>query len=317
MRAARWVPTDAERDRPKFRMELPAILDLFTALLLAVFAFLIPFSTRQHRTRAAAIGSILATLLLIAYDRYLYISTGRNLIDTLTCRSVPSGASCRSVSGGAPSPIPTPTPRETATAAAPPTDAPAPVDNASPQTPSDTAAPSITRTITLDDRNATSVWVTSVYGYGAAGNGGGGMADDRLRVGGWGDTYLPLLSFGLPDKRPVVKAELVFTVKADDARSTPTPVLLGAITRDWKPGADGRVMWRDLPGAETISTLPAAGQPGSDYRIDITQLYNDWATGRRMNYGIMLSPQSTNNRYSTFYSTRAAQGVRPRLVVTF
>jgi hypothetical protein len=38
------------------------------------------------------------------------------------------------------------------------------------------------------------IWTTSVYSYAPGGAGpGGGLADDVLKVGGWGDLYYSLL----------------------------------------------------------------------------------------------------------------------------
>lgn len=174
------------------------------------------------------------------------------------------------------------------------------------------------RDIPLTEANARSVWVTSVYAYGAnSGGGGGGMADDRLRIGGWGDKYVSLLSFDLPDNRTARRAVIIFTVKADDERSTPTAISYAAITQPWSPGTDGRVLWKDLPPAEFQSDEPAPANPGSKYELDITSLYNDWVTGRRRPYGLMLEPANTNNNFSTFYSTRARDGLRPQLRLTY
>jgi uncharacterized protein YecT (DUF1311 family) len=80
--------------------------------------------------------------------------------------------------------------------------------------------------IILADTNAMSIWSTSAYSYAGDGGGpGGGLADDRLRVGGWGDVYVSLIKFDYPsDGRTVQSAVLVLKVRADDARSQPTPL---------------------------------------------------------------------------------------------
>src|ERR1700730_19408456 len=56
------------------------------------------------------------------------------------------------------------------------------------------------------------IWTTSVYSYAPSGGGpGGGLADQYLKVGGWGDLYYSLIQFdlaGLPKHAPNVKLRL-------------------------------------------------------------------------------------------------------------
>lgn len=178
-----------------------------------------------------------------------------------------------------------------------------------------------------------STWTTSQFSF-AERTGpkkpGGGKSDLRLRVGGWGDTYLSLLRVPLPSDRLAHKAVLQLTVLGDAPDSRPTSMSLRAIGDDWRlrPGSDNRLWWKDCPTSEAIANnLPPPGPRGSVYEIDITDLYNMWAGGLRPPYGILLEPENIGSwgpgrphyaNFSTFYSTRARDSAnRPRLILTY
>lgn len=159
---------------------------------------------------------------------------------------------------------------------------------------------------------------------------GGGRADLRLRVGGWGDTYLSLLKFPLPDDRMARRALIRLVVLGDELGSRPTAMNLRVIGDPWDvgPGPQDRLWWRDCPRSAIVRRgLPAPGTPGSHYDIDITHLYNSWVRGAGTNHGIMLEPEhigsygSSVERYSnfsTFYSTRAIDPAnRPKLILQY
>lgn len=178
-----------------------------------------------------------------------------------------------------------------------------------------------------------SIWTTSQFSYverSGPNRPGGGRADFRLRVGGWGDTYLSLLKVPVPTNRVVQRAVIQLTVIGDEADSRPTTMSLRATGDNWtvNPGTDNRLWWRDCPGSVAVRNgLPAPGPPDSVYEIDITELYNRWARGLRLPYGILLEPEKIGSwgagrphypNYSTFYSTRASDPEnRPRLVLTY
>lgn len=176
-----------------------------------------------------------------------------------------------------------------------------------------------------------SIFTTSQYSF-AEGTDpdrpGGGKADVRLRVGGWGDTYLSLLKFPIPDNRLVRRAVVRLVVLGDDPTSRPTTMTLRTVNDPWDvpPGPQHRLWWRSCPRSEAIRrNLPAPGPPESIYDIDITDIYNWWARGLQVNQGIMLEPEhigsygANRERYanfSTFYSTRAIDpSKRPKLIL--
>lgn len=192
------------------------------------------------------------------------------------------------------------------------------------------------RTIIISDLpggEAQSIWTTSQFSF-AEGDApprpGGGKLDNRLQVGGWGDTYLSLLRVPVLSDRRAYKAVLQLTVMGDELINHPTSMTLRAIGDHWRvgAGADSRLWWRDCPGSDAIANhLPAPGRRGSVYEIDITDLYNHWVDGVRPPYGIILEPEHIGSwgpgrpghpNLSIFYSTRARDPEnRPRLVLTY
>lgn len=178
-----------------------------------------------------------------------------------------------------------------------------------------------------------SIWTTSIFSYAertTRRGPGGGRSDFRLRVGGWGDTYLALLKVPVPTNRLVQRAVVQLTVLGDEPSSRPTTMILRAISDNWQvnPGPNNRLWWRDCPQSAIIRPhLPPPGARDSVYEIDITDLYNSWALGQTAPYGIMLEPEQIGSwgegrphysNYNTFYSTRAIDPAdRPRLVLTY
>ena len=182
------------------------------------------------------------------------------------------------------------------------------------------AAPQVQTVIPPDQ----DIWTTSVFSFAPGGGGpGGGLADDLLKVGGWGDLYYSLMKFdltGLPTHATSVELRL-FDISSNGG--TPTSMDLYRITQDWNWQTQGtgsdrlRLWWADQPSAAAQTTsLPAPGV-GSYYYIDITDLYNQWQAGTLPNFGIELRPTSNNNNFDIFGSSRnATQADQPALVIT-
>jgi hypothetical protein len=178
-----------------------------------------------------------------------------------------------------------------------------------------------------------SIWTTSAFSYAertAEPGPGGGRSDFRLRVGGWGDTYLSLLQVPVPTNRLVQRATIQLTVLGDDGSSRPTTMTLRAISDNWSVGSgpNNRLWWHDCPHSGAINRhLPPPGPRDSIYEIEITDLYNMWALGLQAPYGIILEPEHIGSwgpdrphysNFNTFYSTRALDPAhRPRLVLTY
>lgn len=152
-------------------------------------------------------------------------------------------------------------------------------------------APVVGQTYSPPDQD---IWTTSVYSFAPGGGGpGGGLADQYLKVGGWGDLYYSLLQFdltGLPKTAPNVKLRL-YNINANGG--TPTTLYLYQITQYWNWQTQGtgsdrlRLWWVDQPSAVLYNPNPLpAPAIGSYYYIDITDLYNGWQNGTIPNYGI-------------------------------
>jgi cysteine-rich repeat protein len=169
------------------------------------------------------------------------------------------------------------------------------------------------------------IWTTSVFSYAAQGGGpGGGLNDDVLQVGGWGDIYETYLEFdldGLP--ADVVRAEIqlfAHAVRGDGG----TEMLAARILEPWDwrvqgTGADReRLWWADRPETALLPGDPLpVPTPGQWYAIDVTELYRGWRSGEVPAHGLALSPVSTNNRFNMFRSSEfvAEPTLRPRLVL--
>jgi hypothetical protein len=175
------------------------------------------------------------------------------------------------------------------------------------------------------------IWTTSLYSF-ADEDGipqnednfpGGGLDDHRLRVGGWGDTYLSLIQFNLDGLPAEASSAVVELYMFSTAGGIPTTMYLDRILEDWDwtiqgTGRDNeRLWWADRPSVVRVRSSLPAPSVGQWYQVDITDIYNSWKRGDYPNFGIQLGPESTSNRWNEFYSSDYADDptLRPRLVV--
>lgn len=151
-------------------------------------------------------------------------------------------------------------------------------------------------------------WITNVY-YGQ-----NFVQDDRLQIGGWGDTYrtyLKLDLYGLP--KDVSEAGLFLMPYASGGSSSTTWTNLSIINDNWNTG----MTWNNQPGVTSLGWLspPIANQWQG---VNITQWYNEWKLGSRFNYGFQMSPWQTTNKFNMFRSSRyAGDDYRPFLRLSF
>ncbi len=163
------------------------------------------------------------------------------------------------------------------------------------------------------------IWTTSVYSWAPGGGGpGGGLDDDQLQVGGWGDWYCSLLQFdlmGMPSRAGSASLELY----RNDRRGAPVGMYLDRITQPWS--WSDRLWWANRPAAVPWrdQALPPPAL-NAWCRIDVTDLYNAWMDGTYPNYGLQLRP-TTNwpEVFNVFWSSDYLEdpALRPRLVVTY
>lgn len=139
-----------------------------------------------------------------------------------------------------------------------------------------------------------SLWITNVYSYAPGGGGpGGGLINEVLKVGGWGDWYFSLIKFALPQKKRMSFAGVLLFVQADEQETI--PLFVDRIIERWKWDlSTGHVWWRDRPGGFPIisEALPPPHKTHW-YVVEITKLYNQWVIGKAGNFGFQIRP-STN-----------------------
>jgi len=179
------------------------------------------------------------------------------------------------------------------------------------------------------------IWTTSTYSY-ADGDPvgpayhfvGGGLADDQLKVGGFGDLYYSLLQFDLSSAPTQATSVTLRLFDIDAHGGSPVSLYLDRITSAWdwhtqpitslSPDQD-RLWWVNRPSASqwNPSALPAPA-PGVYYDIDITDLYNAWQSGAVPNFGLELRSTGVSNQWDIFASSRnATEALRPALIITF
>ena len=170
------------------------------------------------------------------------------------------------------------------------------------------------------------IWTTSVYSYAPGGGGpGGGLDNEILRVGGWGDSYYVLIQFDIAGLPAHASSAVIQLYAIDGGGGGPTSMYLDRITDywDWKSQGTGsdrlRLWWRDRPNAAQWAGNPLPPPtPNQWYSIDVTDLYNAWQNGTYPNYGVQLRPLNIGNNWSVFNSSEEAgdPALRPKLVVT-
>ncbi|MEO6191617.1 MAG: DNRLRE domain-containing protein [Thermoanaerobaculia bacterium] len=168
------------------------------------------------------------------------------------------------------------------------------------------------------------IWTTSNYSFAPGGNTpGGGLDNEELVVGGWGDNYYSLLEFNLAGL-PSHASSAVLKLFCYRTRATETiGMYVERITQiwDWRTQGTGRdrerLWWADQPQSLNWIGLPVTKPTvGQWYSIDITDLYNAWQNGSVPNYGIKLTPVDNGNEWSEFYSANYSDpAFRPRLVI--
>jgi hypothetical protein len=170
------------------------------------------------------------------------------------------------------------------------------------------------------------IWTTSVYSYAACSGSfpGGGLNDEQLRVGGWGDLYYSLLQFDLTGRPANVQSAFLYLYCFNQSGGG-TPMYLDRITEYWNWQTEGtgcdhlRLWWADRPTTvQWISGQIPNATAGQWYSVDITDLYNAWK-GSTPNYGLELRPVNNfNNNFNEFYSSDYSDdpSLRPKLVIT-
>jgi Ca2+-binding RTX toxin-like protein len=154
------------------------------------------------------------------------------------------------------------------------------------------------------------LWVTSVY-Y------NGGIDDDRIRVGGWGDTYDGLIHFDLSEGSLPnhVSSAVLRLYDVSSNNGSPTAILIDQLQTAW----DETYRWGAYP--LTYSNIGQVNVTGLGWvEVDVTQAVNAWLANPASNFGLQIRPASNNNNFDFFVSSDATGDLaadRPQLVLTF
>jgi murein DD-endopeptidase MepM/ murein hydrolase activator NlpD len=146
----------------------------------------------------------------------------------------------------------------------------------------------------------TDVWVTNYYSYGDD----YGVNDNRLIVGGWGDTYMSALKFdleGLP--KNVTQAIVALYPYAANNGSKMVGMNVFRLTNTWTENSG----WYDTSWTGVSAGSLIAPQNYGLYSFTATGLYDFWKSNPSLNQGLMLVPQGTVNQYNYFYSSDYSQ----------
>ena len=162
------------------------------------------------------------------------------------------------------------------------------------------------------------IWTTSMYSFAPGGGGpGGGLHNENLEVGGWGDWYYSLIQFEIPKSINAPVSFVGLLLYAKPSGGQPVPLFLDRILTPWGWKEGDRLWWKDKPEVtpQYGSPLPAP-EPDKWYVIDMTTLYRWWTSGTFPNYGIQLRPSENWNQKDIFSSSLDSDVTRrPRLIV--
>jgi len=152
------------------------------------------------------------------------------------------------------------------------------------------------------------MFYSSYYDYGS----GHIIDNEKLRVGGWGDEYWTLLQFdlsGLPKHADNVEVILW----SYDEEGTSTGMEVSTVTIPW----DEIHGWYIELKSDYLTTMDAPPREGI-FRLDITDLYNSWQSGKQPNYGVVFKPVGVDHQFNTFYSSEYKESriKRPSLLIT-
>jgi hypothetical protein len=175
--------------------------------------------------------------------------------------------------------------------------------------------------LVLSPGNSKNIWTTSVYSFAGGGRPGpgGGLENDELKVGGWGDEYWSLIQFELQAfPQRARSATLKLYNNPGQGPSRPAPFDVYVIDEAWGWQKGDRLWWSNRPTAMRKSASIPAPRRDSWVSIDLTEVFNKWRSGAQPNFGIALLPTDTNNAFNIFRSSMYSdETYRPRVEVTF
>ena len=142
-----------------------------------------------------------------------------------------------------------------------------------------------------------------------------------LRTGGWGDSSRVFLKFDITNFPLEVESAVIwlyyYPIPPD---YFPIENELERVMGPW----DETVTWLSQPNSEYLRTLPKPGPDSGWYKIDITDIYDNWKNGVYPNYGIsLIAPcmscwSGSKGAADIFYSSdyMGNPELRPMFVIT-
>lgn len=138
-----------------------------------------------------------------------------------------------------------------------------------------------------------------------------GIDDEFIQVGSYTTASIKFDLSGLPTESDYAAIELYFAGDQNGNLNSGA-IAIHLPANDWSESST----LGDIADIDFLTWMEGPETAGW-YRIEITDLYNDWQAGIQDNFGIMLSPSDINDPLSRFYSSdyTGDESLRPRLIV--
>ncbi len=145
------------------------------------------------------------------------------------------------------------------------------------------------------------------------------VQDNKLQIGGWGDTYASPIRFDLTGLPRTVSGARLYLYALPSGAAEPSQVAMFPITSDWSPATIG---WNNFPStANGLSWQVSPLTLVNTWRAyEITGWYNDWKSGVRPDKGLLIWPYNNDGtqRFDRFVSSRSTdKEKRPLLRLDF
>ncbi|MFH1030928.1 MAG: DNRLRE domain-containing protein, partial [bacterium] len=140
----------------------------------------------------------------------------------------------------------------------------------------------------------------------------------ELRVGGWGeyDRWNTFLKFNLTGLPQHAEKAIVWLYNFA-ANEQPTGTRVCRVNTIWRWTDWWQVRFEGCPSWTQVGGI-SAPKNNSWCAVDITNMYNDWKSGKYPNYGFCLDAGGVSNKWDKFYSSNYMDdpSLRPKLVIT-
>src|SRR3989344_3547449 len=143
------------------------------------------------------------------------------------------------------------------------------------------------------------------------------VRDDKLQIGGWGDTYTSPIRFDLVGLPATVDSAYLYLYALPSGSANPSQVSLWPITSVWDPATVG---WNNFPSTSSGYYWPVSTAVNTWRGYTISGWYADWKSGVRPDDGILIWPYNNDGtqRFDKFVSSKSTDdGHRPILGLTF